>query len=161
MKKWADILFPHPPHQRFTYAVPENMRDALSIGQRVIVSLGRRKCTGFLVDWVPRPEIEDVRDIEDIVDPYPLLSTELLELTKWVSEYYLCPWGEVIRAALPPGLRRRNRMIVQLEDDVSIPENPLTEVQQAIIDFLHSKRVASLRSLQKHAGSANIRHVLN
>ena len=43
------------------------------------------------------------RDILDVDVELPLLSEELLDLTKWVATYYMCSHGEAARAALPPG----------------------------------------------------------
>ena len=159
--QWADIVFSHPPHQRFTYAIPDRLNDSLSVGQRVVVPLGKRKCTGFLVERTSRPEIEEVRDIEDIADPYPLLTTDMLKLTRWVSEYYLSPWGQVIRTCLPPGLRRKSKIIIHIENNLLIHEEALSEIQQTIIECLCEKRKTSLQSLQKHTGSQNIRYALN
>jgi primosomal protein N' (replication factor Y) len=46
----------------------------------------------------------DIKDAKELLDVIPLVTSELLDLTRWVSEYYLAPWGEVIKAALPPGI---------------------------------------------------------
>src|SRR6185369_2342083 len=34
----------------------------------------------------------------------PICTPEILQVTKWVADYYASPWGEVIKAALPPGI---------------------------------------------------------
>ena len=103
-KQWIDVVFLHPPWRRFTYMVPDVFRTELRVGHRVVVPLGRRKTTGFVVDFIDSPEVENLRAMEDILDPYPLLTFELLNLSRWVSDYYMARWGEVIRAALPPGI---------------------------------------------------------
>ena len=28
----------------------------------------------------------------------------MLKFTRWISEYYLCAWGDVLKAALPTGM---------------------------------------------------------
>jgi primosomal protein N' (replication factor Y) len=38
------------------------------------------------------------------MDGHPVLTRPLLELSRWVADYYVAPIGFVIRAALPPGL---------------------------------------------------------
>ncbi|MBR4449484.1 MAG: hypothetical protein IKS30_04715, partial [Treponema sp.] len=31
-----------------------------------------------------------------ILDSTPLLNSDLIELSRWVSSYYLCSWGEAL-----------------------------------------------------------------
>ena len=47
---------------------------------------------------------QDIKEAKEILDAVPLVTPELLQLTRWVADYYLAPWGEVIKAALPPGI---------------------------------------------------------
>ena len=159
-KKWADVIFTHPPLQRFTYIVPNKFRDELCLGHRVLVPLGNRKMTGFIVDFIDQPEIEDLREIEDILDPYPLLTPELLKLTRWVAEYYMAHWGEVIRAALPPGIHRRARVIVQ-SIEKSVPANEsLSELENTILSVIRKKGKISQQSLERQLDIKRIRFPL-
>ncbi len=50
------------------------------------------------------PPAAEIKDVEQILDSTPLVTPEVLQITRWVSEYYAAPWGEVIKAALPPGI---------------------------------------------------------
>ena len=54
------------------------------------------------------------RSLCEILDAEPLLDAHLLALTRWVADYYMCPWGEVIRTALPPGIDTLIRRVVRL-----------------------------------------------
>ncbi len=44
-----------------------------------------------------------LKEIIDVVDEVPALSVELLRLTRWIADYYVCGHGEVVKAALPAG----------------------------------------------------------
>jgi len=64
------------------------------------------------------------RDILDVDVELPLLSEELLDLTKWIATYYMCSRGEAARAALPPGSstatarsRVRTQTLISLSPD--------------------------------------------
>src|SRR5581483_5827396 len=46
------------------------------------------------------PSVQAKTALESL-DESPALSTELLQLGKWISEYYLAPVGEVFRSMLP------------------------------------------------------------
>ena len=107
MSAFADVMVPVPVPGPFHYAVPADMQDRLQVGHRVLVPFGPRRMTGFvrsLLDAVP-PDITDkIRTIERLFDVEPLLPPDLLTLASFTADYYLAPPGEVLKAALPPGL---------------------------------------------------------
>src|SRR5688572_11009307 len=86
------------------------MRELAQPGSRIVVPFGRKLVTGYIVSLSetqdPRVSLQesDIKDAKELLDVVPLVTPELLELTRWVAEYYLAPWGEVIKAALPPGI---------------------------------------------------------
>ena len=45
------------------------------------------------------------KEIKSVVDAQPLLTPAMLRLTEWMSDYYLCPWGQVLEAVVPTGVR--------------------------------------------------------
>src|SRR5262249_29007084 len=49
--------------------------------------------------------VADLKELVEILDETPLLTPALLQLTHWIAEYYLCPWGQVLKAAVPEGFR--------------------------------------------------------
>lgn len=101
---YVDVVFPTSVETTLTYRVPEEWRRFATPGKRVLVPLGRRQATGYLVGIRERPPVASIKDLREILDPEPLLDAHLLELTRWAAEYYLCSWGAVIRTALPPGI---------------------------------------------------------
>ena len=86
------------------------MRQAAQAGSRIVVPLGRKFVTGYIVALLDELRAgtglkeSGIKDAREILDVVPLVTPELLQLTRWVAEYYLAPWGEVIKAALPPGI---------------------------------------------------------
>ncbi|MBA3355444.1 MAG: primosomal protein N' [Pyrinomonadaceae bacterium] len=94
----------------FVYRLPEWMRGTARVGARVVVPLGRRFTTGYIVNLYDTLQADTnlseagVKDVARVLDADPLVTPEVLQITHWVSEYYAAPWGEVIKAALPPGI---------------------------------------------------------
>src|SRR5690606_749204 len=90
----------------FTYRVPAALAERVTLGQRVAVPFGRsRRATGYVVGFpAAPPEQVELREIADVLDPFPPFTPALVELIRWAEEYYLAPPGELLRAALPPGL---------------------------------------------------------
>src|SRR5439155_684058 len=66
-----------------------------------------------------------VKELQGILDDEALLTPNLLRLTRWMADYYLCGWGQVLNAVVPAGARERagTRNVVLLE---AVAEDKLT-----------------------------------
>ena len=75
-------------------------------GRRVLVPLGRRTITGYILDQSPGAEDKayTVRQIIRFLDEVPLFHNNIIPFFRWVANYYHYPIGLVIKAALPGGL---------------------------------------------------------
>jgi primosomal protein N' (replication factor Y) len=93
----------------FTYRVPPALVGEVSLGQRVAVPFGRSpRATGYVVGFPASPPAGlALRDVVAVLDALPPFTPRLVELIRWAEEYYLVPPGELLRAALPPGLNAR------------------------------------------------------
>jgi len=85
-----------------------------------MVQLGTKPVTGYIVALLPRLRpgtslIEsEIKEVQELLDADPPLTSEVLEITRWVADYYAAPWGEVMRAALPAGTNTTVEQIVQI-----------------------------------------------
>jgi primosomal protein N' (replication factor Y) len=104
---YADIILPVPAEGTFTYRIPENLVDKIIPGIRVIVPFGSRKFYTGIVQKLHNspPEGFRIRDIDSVHDNIPLVNQYQMEFWEWISDYYLCTEGEVMKAALPSGLK--------------------------------------------------------
>jgi primosomal protein N' (replication factor Y) len=112
----------------FTYEVGAALGKKLEAGSRVRVPFGRRKVVGTVVEWPsapPEPGVE-IKTIDSVLRHVGPLPQTLLELTRFVADYYLCSWGEAIETALPPdpGPRPGRRAVRRLPaaDTGALPE---------------------------------------
>jgi primosomal protein N' (replication factor Y) len=94
----------------FTYRVPHALAGEVTLGQRVAVPFGRSaRATGYVVGFPTAPPPgHELRDVAAVLDTLPPFTPKLVELLRWAEEYYLVPPGELLRAALPPGLNARD-----------------------------------------------------
>lgn len=159
IKPYVQVALLHSPYCTLTYHVPDTFVENLEPGHRVLVPLGRRVITGVVLDSADETDIETVRDIHDILDLNPLLTPELLRLTQWISEYYLCHQGEVIRTALPPGIHQTTQLNVSLCQ--IHPQVTLSEKQQTILRMLEKTSPLSVQSLEKKMNAGRLRFELN
>ena len=71
---------------------------------RVLAPLGNQVLTGVVVEVKSKVPFDNLKEITDILDDKPLVSAEILKLTKWISEYYMSSWGQAVNLALPKGI---------------------------------------------------------
>ena len=108
--QYAEVAVPIHVSSTFIYRLPLSLRPLAQSGSRIVVPLGRKFVTGYIVALLENLRAgtslqeSDVKEAKEILDAVPLVTPEILQLTRWVAEYYLAPWGEVIKAALPPGI---------------------------------------------------------
>jgi primosomal protein N' (replication factor Y) len=104
----ASVAVPVPVRRLFTYTVPEALRGRIAPGARVRVPFANRRLEATVVAWPvdpPHPPV-DLKPILELLEGVPRLPEVILELTRFVADYYLCSWGESIEAALPPSAGR-------------------------------------------------------
>ena len=97
----------------YDYALPPRLHDQLAPGQRIRAPFGKggREQIGFCVDFPDRAEVAKVKPILEIVDPAPLLDAHMLELARWISQYYCCTLGAALSAMVPAAVKRQTGMV--------------------------------------------------
>ncbi|MGH9777986.1 MAG: replication restart helicase PriA, partial [Candidatus Acidiferrales bacterium] len=99
---YCDVAVPVPLPETFTYRIPDELRGRVCVGGRVIVPFGARKLVGVVTALAAEPRTtKALKEIVDAVDAEPLVPPVLLELARWMTDYYLAPPGEVFRSLLP------------------------------------------------------------
>jgi primosomal protein N' (replication factor Y) (superfamily II helicase) len=157
---YAEVAVPLHVFQTFTYRLSPEQSVQAEVGARVVVPLGRNLVTGYVIslhDQLPAELGEvDVKEAHTLVDAEPVCNPEILQLARWVADYYACPLGEVIRAALPPGMTPKSRSgskfvkpklrrFVRLSSNGT--EQKLTETQRRVLSTLESSGPMSLQAL--------------
>src|ERR1700747_1626401 len=99
MPEFCDVAVPVPLDMVFTYRVPGDA--APVVGGRVLVPFRRQRLTGIVVELHDRQPSVPTKSILTVLDPEPVLDEQLLNLGRWISDYYLAPIGEVFRTMLP------------------------------------------------------------
>ncbi|MDE2665641.1 MAG: primosomal protein N' [Acidobacteriota bacterium] len=109
---YLEVSLPLPITRHFYYRLPEAPSKPMQPGQRVLVPLGNRKVTGYVLKAHPRlpsdfPQTVELKPVLEVLDDSSLISPGLFELSRWVADYYFASLGEVLKACLPPGINPR------------------------------------------------------
>jgi len=106
MPKFAEIAIALPIDRMFNYSIPERLSEETAIGKRVFVPFQNRTIVGYIAGFSETAEVADVKEISSVIDKEPIISTEMLKLTRWIKDNYFCSWGEAIAAAIPSGIKK-------------------------------------------------------
>ncbi len=104
----ATVILSSGPEQEFDYLVPDELCQSIEPGRRVRVPLGHanRPALAYCIRVEGRPVgTRKLKSIQAVVDQRTLLSPPMLRLTRWLADYYLCPWATVLETVLPAGVR--------------------------------------------------------
>src|SRR6266513_2016178 len=133
--RYAAVVLPVPVSRSYIYEVPAALAARVVPGARVVVPLRRRSVVGIVVEAISRlPSAGiDVKSIIAAPDDEPAISPPLLELGRWMSDYYGAPLGLSLRAILPGPLW-----------SVARPAGPAPAAERLLvltsgIDSLHSR----------------------
>lgn len=151
--------------QTFTYRLPLMLRGEAQLGSRLLVPFGRQHLTGYIValhealDPADNLLAEEIKEAEELLDTEPLLTPEILEITRWVADYYAAPWGEVLKAALPAGLNATVEQVLSItpegRDELSrLPLHRTATAKARALRLIADEGDVSLRVIAQHIGMA-------
>ena len=146
-------------NRTFDYIVPENMKDGLNIGSRVLVPFGRSTKDAYVIGFKDKSDFE-CKEILEVLTTEEI-SEEKLALAKIMSKRYFCNLSECIKLMLNPKTNTknidnimRNRMkniVVLAENYKEILESiKLNEGQKEIVSYLESSNENSGESITKN-----------
>lgn len=141
--KVLKVALPVPLRQLFDY-LPPGQGEVPPPGTRVVVPFGSRHLVGIVVQSQAETQLDANRllPLTEVLDQgNAVLDSDLLELMQWCWQYYKHAPGDVLQAALPPALRKRQAIL---------PEAPL----QYCLTALGEER------LQQPVGQARAQYAL-
>ena len=163
MVRTCEVALPLPLRTTFTYRVSEELDESMVTGARVVVPFRSRAMLGVVVGRCDAVDGASLKSVTRILDPIPALSSRLVELGRWISNYYLSPIGETFRAMLPPSVEwrfdrewqirqrlARMQKIVAWKDDALPAERPPAE-QKIHRAFTESAGTFTIAALMKTA----------
>ena len=169
MQQYASVILPLALSNSYTYLIPSELSGRVGIGSRVVVQFGAKHYyTGIVVrlhEENPLPDLE-LKSITDIADPAPIILPSQLKFWGWLSSYYMCRIGDIMKAGLPAGLKLESETtLVRNEDfDEDREETQLTDRELAILSILPSDIGYDLMALEKELKTANlmqpVRHLM-
>lgn len=139
----------------FSYAIPPELSEKVSAGIRVVVPFGRgnTKRVGLVFE-VCNEDIEKAKPISAVIDDEPVISSELSELCKWLSENTFCTYFDAFRTMIPPGLSYSLKSRFSVSDETLLASEDDKKLAEQLknadnIELLISERKSDIDRLLK------------
>ena len=147
---FARVLPDQAAGRLLDYRIPESMASSIGVGSRVRVPVRTRMLTGTVIEVLLACEYDSVRDISQLMDEKPMIRPALLELARWMADYYCCPLETAVCSVLPVAVRD-GRVSVKKQNSVRLV-TAMSDDQLATLAHKAPRQAAALRVLIKAAG---------
>ena len=151
----------------YTYKIPNHLKDKIQPGSRVFVSFGPRMIQGFVIKVSQETDLDPskIKEIQKVMDIEPVLTKELIELSKKLADYYVERHIKVIEAILPAALKMKSKSVLKLSNNASVEamnqfkqfhndkidvKNLTMDDLKRLIPFINSKDIYEEKEFEQH-----------
>lgn len=149
---YADIALNAPIKKTYEYKIPQEMADSVKIGSLVKVPVRSRTLAGCVLDISAEKTFSSPKPVSRILTPDFQIPPDLIELARWISEYYFCSIGEALACVSFIGFNdcRRKELKAARLTDVRMLEDPvllnsLPKRQQDVMEYFITRRIPQER----------------
>ena len=162
MNNFINVILPIPLEKSFTYAITQAEAEFLNPGMRVSVPFGKSKIYTGLVESIHQeaPLVYEAKQIHQILDETPLVTAIQLKHWQWISKYYMCTVGEVMRAALPSAFILESETVIYKNVDVQISDEDLEDDEFIVYEALHHQSSLKIQDLMAILDKKNVLPVI-
>src|SRR5437879_4205436 len=151
--------------KEFDYLIPPELVEQVDVGSRVQVPFGPRKVLGCVTAMAEESDRANLRSILKVIGAQTLVTPKVLQLARWIGEYYCCPPEIALKSVLPEAVRKeqagwRERLFVRvLPISGEFPELP--KRQREVWNIIEERRELQLQELIELAEptGATVRHL--
>ena len=105
--RFARVIVDRSADREFDYLIPPALGGKVQVGSRVRLPFRQRATLGTVVDLPaesPVPEAS-LRPLDAVIGERPIISPVLIDLARWMADYYCCPVETAMRSVLPQVIR--------------------------------------------------------
>lgn len=136
----------------FTYIIPNEYRDKIKIGHRVLVPFNNKNIEGFVLEINDKYDGEyDLKEIDSIVDEEPILNDEMLYIGNEIQKEILCSKISIYQAMLPKALKAQHKTNIGIKRNRYMALNKdIIEINNYINSCKSKKQVEILSEIIKN-----------
>ncbi|MGD2044986.1 MAG: primosomal protein N' [Gemmatimonadota bacterium] len=145
------VALPLPIHRTFTYRIGGA---APAPGTRVQVPFRSRDFIGWVAGPAEEAPVRGLKSVLAVLDERPSVPPDLLELARWIADYYVTPLGIVLRSMLPAVLSDVSRDYIHLTREVGPDLRP--RERRLVDELLRREGTQRVQTLRKQLGMGSI-----
>jgi primosomal protein N' (replication factor Y) (superfamily II helicase) len=159
---YADLILPLPLAGTFTWLIPKELEGDVRPGKRVLVQFGSKKIYSAVVRKIHDDRSQDeefeLKAILSVLDSEPVVTETQLEFWDWISDYYMCTGGEVLKAAMPSGLRlgSETRLVTSGYAETA----GFNDKEYLIFRLIENKPLTTIKELSAAAGDKPVHGIV-
>lgn len=145
--------------KEFDYLIPEELAGSVVVGARVKVPFANRQVLGCVTALLESSPHGQLRPILNTIGKQSQVTPRILELARWMAEYYCCPREIALKTVLPEAVRRekagwREQLFVH-----ALPWTPpdprLTRRQAEVLQLVRSRTQIALHEVIELAATTS------
>lgn len=163
MPYFVEVILPLALPKSFTYAVNGAEYNFIQPGMRVGVPFGRSKIYTGLVTAKHQnpPQLYQAKEIHQILDEQPVVTTSQLEHWQWIASYYMCTIGEVYKSALPSGFLLESETIITAQKEYNEAQDDLSDDEYLVYDALQKQSALKVQEVAAILNKKTVFPVIN
>ncbi len=146
----------------FDYAVPDDLAGKLSVGKLVVVPFGKQRVQGVILRFVDQPAVANTKEILELIDPLPVLTSTQIALAEWMAEETLSPLAAIVNLMVPSGLSQQADISYEIRDAgfgdqetgtnyaPRFPNSELSPIQSRLLKLLKERGPLRGRQIDTH-----------
>ena len=143
--------------KEFDYLIPPDLRGRVEVGTRVKVPFGRRQVLGCVTSLAEASEHDSLKPIAKVIGAQSLITPRVLELARWIADYYCCAPETALKSVLPDAVRKeqegwRERLFARVLPGGEGVED-LTKRQAEIYHVIEEHQSIALQELLRLTGT--------
>ncbi len=143
--------------KEFDYLIPSELEDVVEVGARVKVPFAQRQVLGCVTALLENSPHPNLRPIIKTIGGQSHVTPKILQLARWLAEYYCCPRETALKCVLPEAVRKekegwREQLFVRA---LPAPETKpkLSKRQGEILDLARAGKEMPLQDLLRQGNT--------
>ena len=122
-------------NRSFDYLVPPHLENVIKVGYRVRVLFGKRVLVGFVVELKNTTTFKkSLKPISDLVDVYPVLNEEFIELAKFIASNNFSYYAVALQTMIPTALKIKYQKVAKADIIPEELKNIFNGRKEVIVD---------------------------
>ncbi|MDY6843939.1 MAG: primosomal protein N' [Thermodesulfobacteriota bacterium] len=151
--KVAEVALTRSIPTTLLYSIPQEIRDTVQIGTRVIVPLKNQRVVGYVLNTTSMKDGEhskgkrgEFKPVLDVIDQKPIFPEEMVSFFQWIAHYYIYPIGEVIKTAIPGKIKSETNNSKYIKTRIHFCKS----TREPILNGRHTKTRNILEFIRAH-----------